>query len=236
MFLNKKIIIFILFVVQFQQGCRTILTGLSQISEIDDSVVQKSAEDLTPRQEHYLGRSIIARVLNENKPLPDNGIQDYMNRLGQYLALHSTRAETYAGYRFVVTQSKTPSALSAPGGFVAVSSALLNLANNEDELAAILAHEIAHVELRHAERNIKAKNRIVLGKQIVNAFAVAIPSAPHLAYFTDAVSIGLEGKFNQNQEYEADESALRILQSAGYSPVSLYKVISRIPDSSSFFG
>jgi predicted Zn-dependent protease len=221
----------------FLNGCQSLGESALNIAEVmgSDSLV-KATSDLTPLQEYYLGRSILARVITANPPVKRDDLQNYINHLGQYLALHSTRPKIYAGYRFVVTEDATLSATSAPGGFVVISKSMLNIARNEDELAAVLAHEISHIALKHAEENIKNRNRLEVGRKIFEGLTSTIPSSQQLASFSEAISIGVDAKFNQNQEYEADEAALRILQSAGYSPVSLYQVINRIPDSSTFFG
>jgi predicted Zn-dependent protease len=75
------------------------------------------------------------------------------------------------GYRFVVTEDATLSATSAPGGFVAISQSLIKVTKSEDELAAVLAHEISHIALKHSEENIKNRNRLELGKKIFEDFA-----------------------------------------------------------------
>lgn len=216
-------------------GCRSFDSAALKIGEAtNNETLIKASSDLTPKQEYYLGRSIFARVFASQSVLKSEEIQAYVNQLGQYLAIHSSRPLVFNGYRFVVLDDAAPTALSAPGGFVAVSFAFLKLIRNEDELAAVLAHEIAHVALKHAEENIKASNRMELGKQIVSVLAFANPNARQLKVFSDAISAGIDAKFNQNQESEADANALTILKRAGYSPRALLNVISRIPNTATF--
>lgn len=215
-------------------GCTT-LTEVAEQSSANTPfrTIKKATSDLTPRQEYFLGRSIAATVLSESPAIASQPLQAYLNELGQYLALHSSRPETFLGYRFVATVSKVPFALSAPGGFVLVSSGMLKIVRNEDELAAIFAHEIAHIAARHAESNIQAANRFKLGEQFLDILAAVSPTASALASFGKIVADSINMKFNQEQELEADAEAVQILERAGYSATALLGVIKRIPDDSS---
>ena len=130
------------------------------------------------------------------------------------------------------TDSKTPFAMSAPGGFVFVSAGMLEIVRNELELAAVFAHEIAHVSARHAERNIQTSNRFQLGEQFLSLLAVAVPNLSELAAFAKIVSDSANMKFNREQELEADAGAVRVLERAGYSSTALLAMIKRIPEDS----
>lgn len=215
-------------------GCKTLSDSIQDsIANSPFRTIKKATSDLTPRQEYFLGRSIAATVLTESPAIDSQPLQLYFNELGQYLALHSSRPETFRGYRFVATTSKTPFAMSAPGGFVFISEGMLRLARNEDELASIFAHEISHIAARHAEQNIQTSNRLKLGEQFLGVMAIAVPSVAELASFAKIVSDSANMKFNQNQELEADSMAVSLLERAGYSATALLGVINRIPENSS---
>ncbi|MEN9825724.1 MAG: hypothetical protein RI953_1469 [Pseudomonadota bacterium] len=212
-------------------SCQSMKRATVTVGEsLGSETLVKSAADLTPRQEYYLGRSIMARVMADRKPVKSENLQTYVNQLGQYLALHSTRTAVFKGYRFVVIDDPSPVAMSAPGGFVLLSSAMLRVAENEDELASILAHEIGHVALKHHEENIKAANQMAFAKSILAVAAQLSPNLNQVKTFSEAVASGVDIAFNKNQERDADEAALKILIRAGYAPNALQNVIQRIPN------
>ena len=110
----------------------------------------KSAEDFTPDQEYYLGRGVAATLLGQYRALRTPAANEYLNLLGQSLAKYSTKPNTFGGYRFLLLDTPEINAFAAPGGLILVTRGLAQCAANEDELAAVLAHEIAHVQLRTA--------------------------------------------------------------------------------------
>ena len=97
--------------------------------------------------EHYelersLGLSLTSRVLAEKKLITDPAIDDYVNKVGMAVALHSSRYDL--SWRFVVFEDKNPKILAVPGGFVLISDGFLGQLKDEAELAGILGHAIAH--------------------------------------------------------------------------------------------
>ena len=117
--------------------------------------VTKTFQDITPEQEYYIGRTVAATVLTQYKPLAKDDLNGYVNEVGQSLAQFSDRPETFGGYHFLVLDSQDINAFAAPGGLILVTKGLLQCCQNEDELAAVLAHEIGHVEKVHGLRAIK---------------------------------------------------------------------------------
>src|SRR5438552_315512 len=110
-----------------------------------------SPAKLTESQEYYVGRGVAANAIVATQGLQIGDLEDYVNRVGMTIALASDRPETFKGYYFAVLRTETVNAFAAPGGFVFVTTAAIKRMNTEDELAAVLAHEIAHVNLRHPE-------------------------------------------------------------------------------------
>lgn len=119
-------------------------------------------DDITPEQEHYLGRSVAAVILSRYPCSQHRSAQKYVNLLGQSLAQVSDRPETFGGYHFLVLDSDEINALSAPGGFIFVTKGLIRCCKTEDAMAAILAHEIGHVQRRHGLQAIQ-ESRITDG-------------------------------------------------------------------------
>lgn len=204
----------------------------------------KSQEELTPEQEYYLGRAVSAQVLERYPPAFASSKTTYINSVGQIVAGVSEMPETFGGYHFAVITSDEINAVSAPGGFIFVSSALLQQISNEDELAAVLAHEVAHVVKRHGVAAISNANLFsALTEASRHAASVAASQAPTpvdlgsiTGVFAESVS-GITEKlltkgYDRSQEYEADLYAATLLQRAGYDPKALVRVLTLLEGTS----
>jgi predicted Zn-dependent protease len=197
----------------------------------------KSQEDLTPEQEYYLGRAVSAQVLSTYPPTLVPSATRYLNQIGNVIAAVSDVPETFNGYRFALIESPQINAVSAPGGFVFITTALYKQLPDEDCVAAVLAHEVAHVVKRHG---VKAVSNAALFSALsdfssraatVAASQVATPVelGPITSVFAESVS-GVTEKllskgYDRRQEYEADLYAATLLQRAGYDPRALVRAL-----------
>ena len=131
-------------------GRRDLLSGDQAESILRGAkAVQKTWQDLTPEQEYYIGRAVAAQVFQTYRPLDRPAANAYLNLFGQSLAVFSDRPETFGGYHFLLLDSDEINAFAAPGGLILVTRGMVRCCENEDELAAVLAHEICHVEKKH---------------------------------------------------------------------------------------
>ncbi|MEZ4652841.1 MAG: M48 family metalloprotease [Candidatus Eisenbacteria bacterium] len=180
-----------------------------------------------------------AAAAHFNSPVNDDPEANrYLNLVGQSLALYSLRPEIYLGYRFQILDTSELSALSSPGGHVLVSSGLLRCCESEDEIAAILAHEIAHVSLKHGVKCVSRKTWIGIGMDLAKNSIAEFGGAS-----TSSIAGGLDGAvgdigerlvdrgYDHKYEYEADAEAVRIMQACGYSPHAMTSSLSAIRDS-----
>jgi predicted Zn-dependent protease len=117
--------------------------------------VSRSLEDFTPEQEYYIGRAVGAVVLSKYPAYANTQVNQYINTLGQTLAAASNKPEIFGGYHFVVLDSDDINAFATPSGLIFVTRGLIRCCPTEDALAAILAHEIGHVQLRHGMQSIE---------------------------------------------------------------------------------
>ena len=197
----------------------------------------KSQEDLTPEQEYYLGRAVSARVLAKYPPKLDTALTRYVNSVGQVIVSVSDNPETFGGYHFAVIESDEINAVSAPGGFVFISRGLLWRLKDEDSLAAVLAHEVAHVVHRDGVSVISNSNLFsALTDATKQAAAVGMSKSampvelgPLTEMFSRSVA-DLSEKllvtgYDRSQEYKADEYAVELLRRAGYRTDSLAKAL-----------
>src|SRR5688500_10600658 len=112
----------------------------------------RSAPQLNESQEYFMGRAVAALAIEKDQLYTDDGaLERYIAMVGYSIAFESDRPETFKGYTFGVLNKEEPNAFCAPSGFIFVTKGLLKQMTNEDELAGVLAHEIAHVGLRHPE-------------------------------------------------------------------------------------
>jgi predicted Zn-dependent protease len=127
-------------------------------------------------------------------------------------------------WEFVVFDKTEPNAFAMPGGKVGVNSGLINLANgNEDEVAAVIGHEIAHVALRHSNKRMTQAMGIAVGGVILNT-ALRNKSTSDRVLATGAyglgTTVGMALPFSRSQEREADHKGLFYTARAGYDPRS----------------
>lgn len=189
-------------------------------------------EQLTPENEYWIGRSVTATILGSYKPYERPDVNRYVNQLGQSLALFSDRPETFGGYHFLVLDSDEVNAFAGPGGLITVTRGMLRLCKTEDALAAVLAHEIGHVQYKHGLRAIKRSRWTGAFTTMVVEAGKSLGSAD-LAEATKAFegSIGdisqtlMNSGYGRAAEREADAAAIRILAQAGYNPSALVAML-----------
>lgn len=193
---------------------------------------EKTFADITPEQEYYIGRAVGATIVNKFKVYENERATDYLNLLGQTLAMASARPETFGGWYFLVLDSDEINAFAAPGGFIFVSRGMLRLCKNEDDLAAVLAHEVAHVELQHALRAIKGSRLTsaltILAVEGTKSFAgdtLAQLTEAFEGSITDISGTLMNSGYARRQERQADEVAIRILRQVGYDVRALPRVL-----------
>jgi predicted Zn-dependent protease len=185
-----------------------------------DSAVDESREIEIGRQ--------LAAVLLGSKPLhTDMALQRYVNQLGRWISLHSSRPAL--PWSFAILDDAGFNAFAAPGGYVFVTKGLLDRVD-EAELAGILAHEIVHVTERHHLHALRAKARAgaatrLLASQVraPNAVAGAL-SSQLLALGRDLYSSGLD----QGDEFDADRQGVVLAARAGFDPYGLAAVLQQL--------
>ncbi len=201
------------------------------------AAVAKSLEDFTPHQEYYIGRTVGAVVLGKYGPLTDTAANAYLNTLGQTLAQASDMPELFAGYHFLVLDSDDINAFATPGGHIFITRGLLRCCRTEDALAAVLAHEIGHVQLRHGMKAIeKARMTEALtvlaqeGAKSLGGRDVAELTQAFGGVISDITNTMINNGYSRSYEYQADKAAVSILKRVGYNPgalVDMLEVMSR---------
>ena len=209
----------------------------SEISSVFKSgkKIMSGFEDVTPEQEHYLGRSVAAVILSRYPYSNHRSSQKYINILGQSLAQVSDRPETFGGYHFLVLDSDEINALSAPGGFVFITKGLIRCCDTEDALAAVLAHEIAHVQRQHGLQSIQ-ESRITDGVTTLAIVGTSTMSGGTLRELTetfddsikDITTTMIDSGYSRSFEDEADADAVTIMKRIGYDPNAIIDMLNQM--------
>lgn len=199
------------------------------------TAVAKSFEDITPEQEYYIGRSVGAVLVNKYRPYPNAAANNYLNVLGQTLAQASDRPETFGGYHFLVLDSTEINAFAAPGGLIFVSRGMLRCCRSEDAVAAVLAHEIGHVQLLHGLQAID-KSRLTQALTTIAAEGGKTFGGEKLVELTktfegsvgDITSTMVNNGYSRSFERAADAAAVTILKRVGYDPHGLVAMLTEM--------
>jgi beta-barrel assembly-enhancing protease len=175
-------------------------------------------------KEVRLGRELAAEVDRQAKFVDDPVITEYVNRVGQNIVLHS---DAKVPFTIKVIDSDEVNAFALPGGFFYVNKGLILAADNEAELAGVMAHEIAHVAARHAVEN-QTKGSLLEYAAI--AGSIFIGGIPGMIYQNTA-GIGLLGifmKFSRGAEEEADKLGVQYMYAAGYDPGAMATMFEKL--------
>jgi len=181
---------------------------------------------LSTEQEVRLGRQVAAEVEKKAKLYPDPAVQHYVQEIGSRVARVSDRRDVAYHYK-VIEDHKKINAFALPGGFVYVNTALLRVAENEAEVASVLAHETSHVVARHSAKALS--NRLAFSLVL----SLALGRNPGLAAELGSQVLSGVGfsRLSQAAEYQADELGVLYLKRAGYDPrasVTLLRKLDRI--------
>lgn len=191
------------------------------------SLVQSQAvANMSTEEEVAVGKDIVAQMLGKYPLATDAAFQHYINQVGVWLALRSTRPDL--PWRFAVLKSDTINAFAAPGGTVLVTSGMVKLLTNEAELACVLGHEIAHISRRH-HIDVMQKNLLVeAGASALNVKSDSGLAPSARKSLTDEGKELLNRKLDRGAEREADEDGLLLAARAGYDPAACLNFMQRL--------
>ena len=180
--------------------------------------VAPARASFTIEDENRIGKEFYEKLSNHNILIRDKKVNDYMNRLGNMILARSTNV--LFTFHFSVIRSSAINAFATPGGYVYVYQGLINLCDNESELAGVLAHEMAHVNSRHIAQQIEKSQKInmaslaaILAGVFLGGGGVGTEATLGL---TMATSTALSLKYSRENEEEADRKGMSYLVNTGY--------------------
>ncbi len=221
----------------FLVAATALLTFFAGAAEVNLPDIGSPADaTLSKSTEAQIGRSIMSQIRAGGQLVEDPQITEYINDIGHRISAHANDGDH--NFTFFVIDDPNINAFALPGGYIGVHSGLLEATRSEDELAGVLAHEVAHVTQRHIARAVHANSRqsilntaIMLGAIIAGVAAGASGDAVTAAI---AVAQGTAAQqqinFTRGNEYEADRVGITALAEAGFDPQgmgSFFEVISR---------
>jgi len=210
---------------------------------------------LDESQEYFVGRGVAAHAIASTK-LHGKGseLEQYVTLVGHTVALESNRPEVFKGWSFGILESQDMNAFCAPSGFVFITTGLLRALQNEDELAGVLAHEVAHVCLRHPEiaaaaaaeksgamefaQELSGLASFVggiagaAGKSDVAKYSqVAKDAAPAFGKALTELNNSLQAGYGRDEELAADVLGADFMSrpGVGYNPQALADFVGRLP-------
>jgi predicted Zn-dependent protease len=113
-----------------------------------------AAKGISDSEEYYIGRAVAARLMARNSLSQNQDATTYINEVGQAVAKKSSMPRTYRGYHFGILETSDANAYACPGGIILITRGLIKECQNEDELAAVLAHEVAHIAHKDGIKSI----------------------------------------------------------------------------------
>jgi predicted Zn-dependent protease len=210
-----------------QQPSKTVhpKNAKEDVDQIGNRNVGKGVNFFSIEREIALGKSLAQEVERSSKMIDDPVVTEYVNRVGQNLVRNS---DAQVPFTIKVVDSDEVNAFALPGGFFYVNSGLILRAQEEDELAGVMAHEISHVTLRHGTKQATKAEMIQLGAMAAMIF-VPYGWAGYGIYEGMNLAIPLTFlKFSRDSEREADFFGIQYMYKAGYDPNAYVTFFERI--------
>ncbi len=187
--------------------------------KITDILVKgvKSFSDVPEEKEIQIGKDLSAGLLGSTPLVDDPVVQNYVNRIGRWLAMQTERPEL--PWTFAVIDTDTVNAFAAPGGYVFVTRGLFLMLRNEAELAGVIGHEISHVLRRHHLVAIEKQMRASLATDVTG---MLVDYDSEMVDVLVGAGMELYGKgLDREDEFEADGMGVVVAARSGYDAYGL---------------
>jgi predicted Zn-dependent protease len=208
------------------QGQADVSDALSRM----EGAFAAAEDDVYPQDAYFLGRAVAASIINRYRPYaPKSEAQRYLNEICAAITVNSPMPDMYNGYHVMILDAPELNAFATTGGHIFITRGLLETLTTEDTLAAIFAHEIAHIQLYHSVDLIKYMR---LTRDLSNTADRAAGIAAREASLSERktlfdnavremVTALVVNGYTREQEFQADIYAVKLLALAGYSPESM---------------
>jgi len=245
--IKTSLILFIIFILTGSLfSCKSISNSMQKAGEsgkINKNVafaisasadaISSAAEDINPEQEYYIGRAVAAKILSMYRIYNKQpALTSYLNNICAALTVYSPRPDIFNGYHVAILDSNEINAFATPGGHIYVTRGLIRAAKSEDALAGVIAHEVAHIQLKHGITAIK-KSRNTQALLVTGTAVAGIAGGTDVKQLTDALNESfmeivqtlVSNGYSQAQEFEADNTAMELMATTGYNPSGLINML-----------
>ena len=190
--------------------------------------IQPAFNQYTPEQDVEIGRQATAEVNRQMPVLPEsNPVAKYVQQLGQQLAAHAPGPNQWP-FSFHVVNIKEINAFALPGGPIYINVGTIQAADDEGQLAGVMAHEISHVVLRHSTEQASKAAFAQLPLAVLGA-TIGRSAAGQIAQL--GASFGAQSlflKYSRDAEREADLLGSQIMYDSGYDPYSMVEFFTKL--------
>jgi len=197
-----------------------------------------SGSILSPQKEAEIGKKLMRLLRKHNSLVDDPLVTQYIQSLGYKLVAQSDQSQRK--FTFFVLRDNSINAFAAPGAYIGVNAGLIDTARSESELAAVVAHEVAHITQNHlARRYASGKRR---GVAFIAGMIAALIASKGNSQMTKGVIVsGIAARrqaqlnFTRSNEKEADHIGIKILAHAGFNPNSMARFFQRMQKAASLY-
>jgi beta-barrel assembly-enhancing protease len=179
-------------------------------------------------EELIMGKQFLAEIKKHNVLLEDDYAEGYINSLGQYL-LRAVKTRPFP-FRFHIIKDNTLNAFSAPGGQIFFYSGLIEIMDNCDMLAGVMAHEIGHSTARHLSQRIDQNKKISLATLAGILAGAFLGGVAANALITGSVAAGIQAQlhYSREDERQADQLGFKYVTADGFIPSALTRALKKI--------
>ena len=195
-------------------------SGSTASPSAQDKLANINWKSPSREEEIAVGRNVTGTILGAAPLVKDDGLQQYVNKVGRWVASQSERADL--PWHFGVIESSDINAFAAPGGYVLITKGLYQRLTSEAQLAGVLGHEVAHVVQKHHLKVMQKQALLDAGTSLLKD-KISKNKLTQRAVSTGA-EISARG-LDKSAEYEADSMGVVLAARAGYEPYGLPEVL-----------
>ena len=206
-----------------------------ELPEIGDS----AGSIISPQEEYFIGQSFFWRLQQSVDLIDDPEVNSYLRSVGARLVANSDAP--HLPFTFFMVPNPVVNAFAAPGGFIGIHSGLVLTSQTEDEMASVLAHEIAHITQRHLLRSFEKSKQVnvatTIGLVAALLLGIADPSAGAAGLMAvQAGGVQAQLNFTRAHESEADNLGMQTLVRSGFDAQAMPTFFERLQQASRFYG
>lgn len=209
----------------------TFLAGCASIGQFNPATGRREFIVIPTSSEVSMGRSVHSEIIKKY-PLSENEVKTgRLREIGNKLAAVSDRQDYE--YNFYLLDDEKINAFTSPGGRIYMHEGLYDKLKSDDEIAAVLAHEIGHCSAKHVVKKIQASMGYnIISMLILTTLKIEDDERRQAAMASNALMSVIMLGYSRKDEYQSDELGIKYMRLAGYDPDGVLKVFQVLKDNS----